>query len=332
MKNTILNLNFLIRAGLSLFLLIALTPYCFGQAFVETYYLYNWQPTPGVEDASFYSLSKNTDSGWYRTDYFLNAGRNRIQMTGLFTDKENKVHNGTFRWYYYNGSVKAFGKYENNKKEGNWLGWYSNGALMDSINYRKGEYYGVSKSWYKNGFIKDSVTMDEAGAGTYIGWFDNGNPSEAGKYKNFKKQGKLVFYHKNGNVSSYELYDKDSLTQFQLFDENGVPQDDSAIIDKPAKFANGGEKGWHKYVSGSLVFPGGFNIVNSDHINVVTEATIGENGKVEDAEVIIPFHYAFDKEALRVFNNSPLWEPAMNHNRKVKYTFTFRVSFAIEYH
>ena len=298
----------------------------YGQSFIDTYYDYHWKETPGFEEASYFSHAVKTDSGWFRWDYFVNSGRNKIQMSGLYEDKENKIRNGIFRWYYFTGELKTFGKYVHGKKEGLWLEWYNNGRLKDSLHFSNGNYSGISMSWFKNGYVKDSLNIDENGNGTYVEWFDNGNPSEAGRYRSGKKQGRWTYYHKNGQVSSNELYNQDTLKQFQLFDENGIPQDDSAIIQKDVEFPNG-EKALHNFIHNNLVFPGGYSIQNSDHIVIGTLATIGEDGKVEDVEITLPFHPAFDKEAIRIFTISPLWIPAMNHNRKVKSSFPFVVTF-----
>ena len=298
-----------------------------SQKFIESYYRYDWTETLNHNDSNFYSYLQNTDSGWYRNDFFLNAKKNKIQMIGLYEDKECKMRNGTFRWYYYSGQLKTFGKYIHGQKNGLWLDWYSNGFIKDSLNFKNGNYWGISLSWYKNGYTKDSLNMSENGDGTYVAWFDNGNISEAGRFKEFRKTGKWVYYHMNGKISSIELYNKDSLKQFQLFDEEGIPQDDSITVYKEAVFSKG-TKGWKNYLGNTLHFPENVEIQNSDHVFVQIEATINELGNIEDAEVVIPFHPIIDAEALRVIKQSPKWLPAISHNRKVKSEFPFVVRFS----
>ena len=297
-----------------------------AQKFIESYYKYNWQETTGKDEASFYAYAEQTDSGWYRKDYFLCSKSSKIQMVGLYEDKENKMKNGVFRWYYPNGNLKTFGKYIHNQKEGLWINWYSDGTVEDSAVYKNGHYSGIAKSWYKNGYLQDSLNMSDAGNGVYVAWFDNGMPSEAGKYANYKKQGRWVYYHRTGKISSVELYRNDSLQNFQLFAEDGTPQDDSIVPSAVASFPKG-RKGWNNYVQSSLHYPTNLYVLNGDHVTVVTEAVINENGEIEDAEVTVPYYDVFDKEALRVIKTSPKWIPAVEHNRKVKYHFTFAVEF-----
>ena len=51
---------------------ILLNSKTFSQKFIDAYYKYNWEGTPIADDASFFSHAVNTDSGWYRQDFFCN--------------------------------------------------------------------------------------------------------------------------------------------------------------------------------------------------------------------------------------------------------------------
>ena len=312
-----------------LFLFCCTINQAFSQKFIDGYYNYRWQGTPSREDASFQSHAINTDSGWYRIDYFLSSPKSSYQMIGLYQDKENKVGNGTFRWYYPNGRLKQFGKYVLGKKEGTWLSWYANGAPRDSANYIHGLRSGISMSWYKDGNSMDSVNMNEDGFGTFVSWFDNGFPASAGRYQHFLKSGKWVYYHRNGKPSALEVYDADSLKTAMYFDENGAKQD-SALQDASPMF-KGGRKAWNNYLGNNLHFPPNLDIVNSDHVVVVVDATIDEDGHVVDAIISVPFHPAFEKEALRCLSTAPAWIPAISHNRKVQGTYSLAVEFGQGY-
>ena len=134
----------------------------FSQKNIEHYYNSNGRDCP-IEDARFYSLEIKTDSGWYKTDYFITL--KKLQKAGLYEDQEDKIRNGTFYWFYPNGALKTVGKYIHNKKEGLWLDYFNNKSLKDSLNYKDDYPSGISLSWYKDGSIKDSINMDERGNG-----------------------------------------------------------------------------------------------------------------------------------------------------------------------
>jgi antitoxin component YwqK of YwqJK toxin-antitoxin module len=299
----------------------------FAQKFIESYYNYGWKEVVSIDEASYYGYALNTDSGWYRMDFILHHPKNKIQMSGLYKDKENKIKNGVFKWYYFNGNLKTYGKYIENRKEGLWLNWYSNGSLADSLTYKDGQLVGINKSWYKNDFLKDSLSLDENGNGIYTAWFDDSSPSEAGRYKNYKKNGVWTYFHKNGKISSKEIYRMDTLISFQLFNEEGNLQNDSIIPSKEPEF-KGGERAWNNYCLNNIHFPGSTQLINRDNVVVSIEFTINEEGKVEDVELVIPVHEVFDKKVIQFMKESPQWTPAINHNRRVKYQSNFSVTFS----
>lgn len=315
-----------IRLTMYLFGLILIVQNCFAQKFIDTYYQHNWQETTGADDASFFSHSVPTDSGWYRKDYFIHL-KGSLQMTGLFEDKEMKIQNGTFRWYYANGKLKTYGIYSHGQKEGMWLNWYSDGTLKDSSTYIKSSHSGISLSWYKNGYPKDSMNINKEGFGLYAAWFSNGAPSEIGRYKDFKRNGKWAYYHANGKMSSLESYNNDSLISFQYFDEDGVQMSETTSRNTEALFPKG-DRGWNNYLGNNLHYPGNVTIAHSDHIVVVVEFTIDENGNIINSEVIIPVHSSFDNEALRAISQCPKWSPAIAHNRRVSQTMSFPIKFS----
>ncbi|MGI8582838.1 MAG: toxin-antitoxin system YwqK family antitoxin [Chitinophagaceae bacterium] len=83
-------------------------------------------------------------------------------MAGLYEDKENTISNGTFYWFYSNGTLKSVGRYVHNKKDGVWLNYFQDKSLKDSSNYKDGNLIG-SLGWYSNGFMRDSLNVDSYG-------------------------------------------------------------------------------------------------------------------------------------------------------------------------
>lgn len=300
------------------------SPKSYSQKFIENFYNESMDGVVSSDQARFYSISTNTDSGWFTKTYLLTL--KRLQAVGLFEDKENTIKNGQFCWFYPNGQIKTICKYEHNQKEGIWLQFYDDGALQDSFNYKKDQLVGISLSWYQNGLIKDSFNFNENNGGVYVSWFDNGHASAAGKYINYPNQnGIWKYYHKNGNPSAIELYDNGFLKDQQYFDETGNPSE-TTKPDEKAKFP-GGEKGWSRYLSHQLYFPSNYQFKNSFITSVVVTGTVNEDGQIIDAEVTVPLHPEFDKIALNAVKNSPRWIPAVSHNRKVYDKMRLTVTF-----
>lgn len=293
----------------------------------EKFYDYQWKPCiPGL--ARFLTVAENTDSGWRRNDYFIMGGKQQLQMRGLYMDDSCKVTNGSFYYFHPNGKLSSMGKYVYGKKEGLWLGFYSNGKIEDSSTYEHNKLIGIRLRWHSNGYLSDSISRMPDGSLLMVGWFDNGILSYNGSYNNRGKMiGKWIYYHNNGKPSDIELYENGVLQNKQYFTEDGVVLNDTTNKDHCPVF-KGGLKAWQNYLSRMLYFPTEYKIVNTDQVVVLTSLMVDISGKVREAEVLVPFHPAFDKIALDAVSRSPTWKPAVEHNRKVPLRMQQAVIFA----
>ncbi len=261
---------------------------------------------------------------WERKDYFIHE--KKLQMKGSYTDTSCKIQQDEFLYYYPTGNLQTSGKYNNGKKEGLWLNFYVNGMMKDSIMYNQGNKTGTSYAWHINGYEQDSAVWNDDGSGVEVSWFDNGNAASAGRYSaGYKMNGKWQFFHKNGKLSATELYNDGVLKDKQYFDEDGSPTD-TVNSDKEAVFT-GGIKAWQKYLYKNLYFPTQYKFENADKAVVVVSAVIDEEGNVTETQVYSPLYPAFDDIALNVIKKSPKWQPAIQHNRRVKYAILQPVYF-----
>jgi TonB family protein len=290
---------------------------------IEKYFDFRWKECPANE-ARFYALIENTDSGWVRHDYFLRE--KKVQMIGKYKDSACKISDGYFYFFHANGLLQSTGRYLNNKKNGLWIGVHPNGAMSDSTMYDEGEPTGTSIQWHSNGYISDSTVYKDDGTAVAVSWFDDGGVSSAGRLNMNKYHGKWQFFHRNGKLSASEIYDNGKLVDRKYFSEDGTAMSDTTDKTNPPTF-QGGIPGWIKYLEKKLYFPANYQIVNGDKAVVVINFTIDETGAIKDVSVQTPFHRAFDDIALLVVKGAPKWIPAMNHNRKVKYQHTQAVTF-----
>jgi hypothetical protein len=198
---------------------------------------------------------------------------------------------------------------------------------LDSTFDTNGKPSGISKGWHANGYPSDSVSYRPDGVSVHVSWFDNGNPSSAGYKINDSLHGKWTFFHKNGNPSAIEKYDHGKLISRQYFDEQGKEMTDTSNHDHQAAFT-GGQKAWLKYMLSKLYFPDQYKILNADKAVVVVDATIDEDGNITEPEISSPFYPAFNQIALKMMKGSPKWEPAVSHNRRVKFHIRQPVTFA----
>lgn len=293
----------------------------------ERYYDFNWKPSEPVTARFFTTLDKK-DSLWLRKDYFIHE--RSLQMQGSYTDTSCNIGEGEFVYYYANRSLQSEGSYKDGKKDGLWLDYYPNGMMEDSITYRMGNKTGTSYAWHANGYLQDSAVWNSDGSGVEVSWFDNGNPASAGRYSaGCRQNGKWQYFHKNGKLSALETYQDGLLTDKQYFDEDGNGIADTTNRDHPAQFP-GGNKAWQKYLSNHAYFPDQYKFDNADKAVVVVTGVIDEDGNMTDVELNTPLYPAFDAIALKAVRLSPKWQPAVQHNRRVKYRFVQAIYFTQE--
>lgn len=290
----------------------------------ENYYDYNWKPCE-PEDARFYSTVEKTDSGWLRRDYYL--GNLQLQMQALYSDRETKIMSGHCLYYYPNGRLSAVGFKKNNKTEGIYTRYYSNGMMADSAMYHNGVPAGSRIMWHRNGYMSDSIAHVNDSMDVHYSWFDNGSISFAGYLLKEKKHCKWKYFHRNGNLSAEQVFNNGETVSVKYFNEDSTEQPDTSKANSEAVFKNGGVEGWLKYMGKNANWPEGFALQNASRVVVVVSFTVDEEGKVQDAEVSVPFHKEFDSIALKVIKNSPPWKPAIAQNRKVKNHFRQPVTF-----
>lgn len=280
----------------------------------ETFYDYFWKPA-APENARYYSIIEKTDSGWLRNDYYVSS--KQLQMRALYSDEACKIQNGNSLYFYANGLPSVVGRMVNNKQEGICVRYHSNGMLADSAFFRNGQVVDKRFRWHRNGYVADSIERVNDSMYVQVGWFDDGEPAYAGYLLHGQNHNKWKYFHHNGQLSAAVLYAKGKQVSVEYFDEEGKPLMDTSGVNREAT-VKGGEAAWKKYLEKKLYWPTGLKFATPASVTVGISFVIDENGKITDAEVSMPFHETFDKIALKIIENSPDWQPATAHNRKVK--------------
>lgn len=99
-------------------------------------------------------------------------------------------------------------------------------------------------------------------------------------------------------------------------------------VDEMPKFP-GGERGLRSYIAYQLRYPALAREFGIEGI-VYVRFKINTKGKVENAEVVGKVHELLDKEALRVVNSLPKWEPANKDGKPVNVYYTVPIGFTIK--
>jgi antitoxin component YwqK of YwqJK toxin-antitoxin module len=303
--------------------------FCIISALSQTrsFYLDAEQKPASAENGRFLVQVKYTDSGWQRNSFYLPSGK--MKETGLFTDSNCITKHGMFYSFHPNGVPAYIGSYINNRKNGIWLSYHENKFMRDSTVYANDKPTGMSLSWHDTGIISDSTVYAPNGSSVSIEWFDNGSVSSAGRFNaNGDRHGVWNFFHDNGQVSAREIYDNGYMSSARYFDEKGNPME-SPLPTRGADFP-GGVEAWMKFLDKKLYWPPNYKIVNSDRATVGVQFIVNQKGKITNIYIHTPFDKAFNDIIMRVLKNSPDWEPALYHNRRVMYLHKQSITFRQE--
>ena len=97
---------------------------------------------------------------------------------------------------------------------------------------------------------------------------------------------------------------------------------------KPA-FDGGDANDFSKWVNSQIVYPQDA-VDQKIEGKVVLQFTVNKLGEVKDVKVVRGVNEILDKEAVRVVESSPKWEPASQNGVPVSVNYTFPVIFRIQ--
>lgn len=124
--------------------------------------------------------------------------------------------------------------------------------------------------------------------------------------------------------------DQDLEFDFMPVEEEEAGEEEVFIIveDMP-KFKGGDQNAFRTWIQQNLRYP---EIAAENGISgrVFVQFAVNSKGMVVDAKVIRGVDPALDKEALRVVNSSPKWEPGKQRGKPVKVQFTFPIVFVLQ--
>ena len=102
------------------------------------------------------------------------------------------------------------------------------------------------------------------------------------------------------------------------------------IVDDMPTF-NGGEAGieFRRYIAQNLQYP---EIAAKNGIagRVIVQFVINKKGNLVDAKIVQSADPALDKEAIRVVESSPDWEPGKHMGKPVEVIFAFPINFVVQ--
>ncbi len=264
---------------------------------------------------------------WHKQDYYY--PQSTLQMDGVFSDKDLKTKDGLFTWYHKNGMMSDSCLYVATQHEGTQIKWDEDGNQAAVLHWHKDLPVDTAIWWNKNGAVTAVQITDSFGNGLYQSYLDDGKTvCVKGRLLSGKRSGKWTFKDSKGIPGVDAVYLADSVISAICYNEQGQLEagKTDCQVEKPAGF-KGGNDGWRRYLERNLVYPEEA-VKNNIQGIVRVEFNIAKDGSVSDAKVLGSPDELLAKEALRMINKSPKWEPAIQYNRPVIYRHIQSITFS----
>jgi periplasmic protein TonB len=153
--------------------------------------------------------------------------------------------------------------------------------------------------------------------GNYYEYATAGTIAVLGYYENNIKEKDWYYYNDTGKVILEEKYKNGLLiatinpdtVKKEKTDDDKLPDGEREAVYKKS------DKDWIKYLLKNL--NGGVVNKSVKGGNVIVQFVVNTVGKCTDVHMAKSVEFVLDEEAVRIIENAPLWEPALQKGRKV---------------
>jgi TonB family protein len=276
-----------------------------AQQFTDTLFYNRYQEKVESPDSNgFYrviSIDSTSNFQFLVKDFYANG---QLKMSGTFRSLNPDKMNGTFKYYYSNGTLYKQCKYANNILSGSFKLWYENGKPKQECTYLNDNLSGIFKSWSEEGILVKNA-----------------------EFTNGKKNGKFITYYKNGNPIRIEKYKNDELVKAKCYTATGR---DTAyfIYFTPPSFSGGDVSTFTQWVMNKLQYPDEA-LKKLEEGEVKVKFTVDKQGKVEGIQITKLDRPYFNSEVIRVITSSPLWKPARRDTDTVDVSVEIPIKFKL---
>jgi periplasmic protein TonB len=153
--------------------------------------------------------------------------------------------------------------------------------------------------------------------GNYYEYATDGAIAVWGYYENNAKEKDWYYYNDTGKVILEEKYKNGVLIATINPDtvKKEKPGDDKLQDGEREAVYKKSDKDWIKYLSKNLNGDVASKSVKGG--NVVVQFMVNTTGKCVDVHMAKSVEFVLDEEAVRIIENAPLWEPALQKGKKV---------------
>lgn len=234
---------------------------------------------------------------------------------------------------YSDGIQKSITNYKNGTKHGLYQEFYHHGELGAQGNYVDGHIVGTYERYSPKGDVILKAKINKKGNGTLEEYNFNGAILTSGDFKKWRKSGKWVTYNYKGEIKSDTLYKSQvspdaSSTLINDFGFGEEPKGRVNFPDFESHFI-GGSQALSRYISENVIYPEKA-LKNGTSGKVYVGFDIDEDGSIANVRIIRGVNESLDKEAIRLVQSMPPWDPAVHHGMRVKSFARLPINFILD--
>ena len=121
-------------------------------------------------------------------EYYPDSVHVKYEYTVVLIDSPPyEVKNGTYKWYYEDGKLKARSSFVMGERDSEYVSYYRTGGLKEEVTYKNGKLNGMGKTYYPGGGVENmGEYVDDQKNGTWK-FYENGSLIRTEKWEKGKK-------------------------------------------------------------------------------------------------------------------------------------------------
>lgn len=235
--------------------------------------------------------------------------------------------------FYQNKNKKRVANYENGRLSGSVYDYFPNGKI-----YRVVEHLPGPAPDARNPLVHPEEIVHTVYDSTGVELVKDGN----GRYqiynpdfKTIEEEGDLKGGKRNGTWKGTMSKSKNAYTEDYadgkflkgtIIDANGSTK--NYTVKEALPSFNGGTSAFGRYLSQNIRYPDRAK-QNNVQGQVIVSFVIENDGRLTDIKILKNVSYDIDAEAYRVMNESPKWNPGLQHGVPVRVAYTMPINFSL---
>jgi len=278
------------------------------------------------DSADYLRIIKEPEQGselYVVNEHYLDG---TTKSLGYSSKIDPPVYEGQYISYYKNGKKRMMGNYKQGKLIDTVHNYYPNGNLYTAIGYSSTS-DGKALKYIKS--VKDSMGNDLVKDGNGACVFYDAEfkgIAEKGLIKNGLYEGDWVGTEPKIGLKYKETYVDGKMVSGESTDQDGVTYQYTKASVEP-QFKGGMDK-FYTYLKKTIRYPEEC-YRSGIQGKVMLKFTVMKDGSIKNISVMNDVHASLAREAVRVANASPAWDPGVQRGRLVNVVYNVPVSFTL---